>query len=63
MSMDALLQDRIAEGILQTLVEIGPRVMEDPSDYKAASNFMWSATMALNGLLRLGEFLRIGQLI
>jgi len=51
---DALLQDRIAEGILQTLVEIGPRVMEDPSDYKAASNFMWSATMALNGLLRLG---------
>ncbi|HET8858802.1 iron-containing alcohol dehydrogenase [Marivirga sp.] len=51
---DALLQDRIAEGILQTLIEIGPKVMEDPSDYKAASNFMWSATMALNGILRLG---------
>jgi len=51
---DALLQDRIAEGILQTLIEIGPKVMEDPTDYKAASNFMWSATMALNGILRLG---------
>ncbi|SMG12843.1 NADP-dependent alcohol dehydrogenase [Marivirga sericea] len=51
---DAILQDRIAEGILETLIEIGPKVMDNPSDYKAASNFMWSATMALNGILRLG---------
>ena len=51
---DALLQDRIAEGILQTLVEIGPSVVENPSDYKLASNFMWSATMALNGLIQKG---------
>ena len=51
---DALLQDRIAEGILQTLVEIGPSVVENPSDYKLASNFMWCATMALNGLIQKG---------
>lgn len=51
---DAILQDRIAEGILSTLIEIAPKVMSDPSDYKAASNLMWSCTMALNGLLRLG---------
>jgi NADP-dependent alcohol dehydrogenase len=51
---DGLLQDRIAEGILQTLIEVGPKVMENPQDYKSASNFMWSATMALNGILRLG---------
>lgn len=51
---DALLQDRIAESILQTLLEIGPRVVENPSDYKLASNFMWSATMALNGLIQKG---------
>ena len=51
---DAFLQDRIAEGILQTLVEIGPSVVENPSDYKLASNFMWSATMALNGLIQKG---------
>ena len=50
----ALLQDRICEGILQTLIEIAPRIIEDPSDYESASNFMWSCTMALNGLLRLG---------
>lgn len=51
---DALLQDRIAESILQTLLEIGPGVVENPSDYKLASNFMWSATMALNGLIQKG---------
>lgn len=51
---DAILQDRIAEGILQTLVEIGPDVVENPTDYKLASNFVWSATMALNGLIQKG---------
>lgn len=51
---DAILQDRIAEAILQTLVEIGPSVAENPADYKLASNFMWSCTMALNGLIQKG---------
>ncbi|CAM3919263.1 MULTISPECIES: iron-containing alcohol dehydrogenase [Flavobacterium] len=51
---DALLQDRISESILQTLIEIGPEVVENPSDYKLASNFVWSATMALNGLIQKG---------
>jgi NADP-dependent alcohol dehydrogenase len=51
---DALLQDRISEGILQTLIEIGPNVVENPSDYKLASNFVWCATMALNGLIQKG---------
>ena len=51
---DAFLQDRIAEAILQTLIEIGPRVADDPEDYALASNFMWCCTMALNGLLNKG---------
>lgn len=51
---EALLQDRIAESILQTLVEIGPAVVEQPTDYKLAANYMWCATMALNGLIQKG---------
>lgn len=51
---DGYLQDRIAEGILQTLIEIGPKVAENPKDYALASNFMWSCTMALNGLIQKG---------
>jgi NADP-dependent alcohol dehydrogenase len=50
----ALLQDRFAESILQTLVEVAPKVLKDPTDYKAAANFMWSCTMALNGLIQKG---------
>ncbi|HBK82264.1 MAG TPA: NADH-dependent alcohol dehydrogenase, partial [Flavobacterium sp.] len=51
---EAPLQDRFAESILQTLIEIGPEVAENPSDYRLASNFVWCATMALNGLLQKG---------
>lgn len=53
-STGALLQDRIAESILQTLIEIAPAITKDPSNYEAASNFMWSCTMALNGLIQKG---------
>ena len=49
-----LLQDRFAESILQTLVEVSPTIMKDPSDYKAAASFMWSCTLALNGLISKG---------
>ena len=53
-SHDGYLQDRIAEGILQTLIQVGPSVVENPADYTLASNFMWSCTMALNGLIQKG---------
>lgn len=48
------LQDRFAEGILLTLIEEGPKVLANRTDYDAAANFMWSATMALNGLIGAG---------
>jgi len=51
---DAILQDRFSESILKTLIEVGPSVVENPGDYKLASNFVWSATMALNGLIQKG---------
>jgi len=51
---NAFLQDRIAESVLQTLIDVGPKVLKDPADYIIASNFMWSCTMALNGLLSRG---------
>jgi|TARA_R110000737_G_scaffold353258_1_gene403612 NADP-dependent alcohol dehydrogenase len=51
---DNLLQEREAEAILSTLLEIGPKVIEEPGNYKWASNLMWTATHALNGNLRCG---------
>lgn len=50
----APLQDRFAESILQTLIEIAPKILKDPTDYDAAMNYMWCCTMALNGLISKG---------
>ncbi len=47
-------QDRAAEGILQTLIEIGKQTIDNPEDYNARANLVWSATMALNGLIGSG---------
>ena len=52
--VNAPIQDRFAESILITLIEEGPKAYQDPSDYEAMSNLMWSATMALNGLIGCG---------
>jgi len=53
-NVNAPLQDRLAEGILLTLIEEGPKVLANRKDYDAAANFMWSATMALNGIIAVG---------
>lgn len=50
----AEMQDRMAEAVLLTLIEEGPKMMANPTDYDSAANVMWAATMALNGLLALG---------
>jgi NADP-dependent alcohol dehydrogenase len=51
---DAPLQDRYAEGLLQTLIEEGPKALANPEDYAVRANLMWCATQALNGLLGCG---------
>jgi NADP-dependent alcohol dehydrogenase len=51
---DAKLQDRIAEGILQTLIEIGTTTVNEPTNYDARANHVWCATMALNGIVGSG---------
>ncbi|MGO2010441.1 MAG: iron-containing alcohol dehydrogenase [Pseudoalteromonas sp.] len=48
------LQDRFAEGILMTLIEEGPKTFSEPDNYQVRANVMWSATMALNGLIGAG---------
>ena len=53
--VNALVQDRFAEGILQTLVEVGPRILAAPQPvYADRANMMWTATLALNGLIGAG---------
>ncbi|HEY0845118.1 MAG TPA: iron-containing alcohol dehydrogenase [Noviherbaspirillum sp.] len=48
------VQDRFAEGLLQTLIEEGPKALDNPTDYDTRANIMWCATLALNGLIGAG---------
>ncbi|MFM2484761.1 iron-containing alcohol dehydrogenase [Celerinatantimonas yamalensis] len=52
--VDGMVQDRFAEGLLQTLIEIGPKALAEPQNYSVRANIMWAATMALNGLIGAG---------
>ena len=52
--VDGKLQDRMAEGILQTLIEIGETTLAEPENYDARANHVWSATLALNGIVGAG---------
>lgn len=52
--VDARIQDRMAEGILQTLIEIGTTAVNEPENYDVKANHVWSATMALNGIIAVG---------
>lgn len=51
---DAKVQDRFAEGLLLTLIEDGPKALQEPDDYAVRANLMWTATLALNGLIGAG---------
>ncbi len=52
--VDARVQDRIAEGLLRTLIEIGTTTVDETENYDARANLVWSATMALNGIIGAG---------
>lgn len=52
--VNAPVQDRFSEGLLQTLIEQGPLALSQPDDYDVRANLMWVATLALNGLIGAG---------
>jgi alcohol dehydrogenase YqhD (iron-dependent ADH family) len=48
------IQDHYAEGIIQTIIGITPKMLEKPEDLTARATFMWAATLAWNGLAPAG---------
>ncbi|WP_286234557.1 iron-containing alcohol dehydrogenase [Thalassotalea sediminis] len=55
-NVNGKVQDRFSEGLLQTLIEEGPKALSPATkeDVEIRANIMWSATMALNGLIGAG---------
>lgn len=49
-----IMQDYFSEGILKTLLEDGPKALENPQDYDVRASLMWAATFGLNGIIACG---------
>lgn len=51
---ESMVMDRFSEGLLQTLIELAPKVLSKDNNYDTMANFMLTATMGLNGFLSMG---------
>jgi alcohol dehydrogenase YqhD (iron-dependent ADH family) len=47
--------DRLLEATMKTLINLAPKVLENPQDYDAWSELMWAGTVAHNNLLDTGR--------
>jgi len=47
--------DYISEGLMRSLIVASRAAVKDPQNYEARSNIMWTATWALNTLIRCGK--------
>ena len=61
---DTPLTDRIAEGLLKTVIEAGKVADQEPDNYEARASLMWAGSLSHNGLTRLGRdfFMQVHQL-
>lgn len=48
------ISNRLVESIVKTVMETTEKILDNPTDYNSRAEFMWSATLALNGITRPG---------
>ena len=53
-SKSAFVPSRFAEGLLKTCIRYGPVALKEPDNYEARANLMWTASLAINGLISSG---------
>lgn len=49
------ISDRLCEGTLKAIIAEAPKVMDNPNDYEARANIMWSGMVAHNGTCGVGR--------
>jgi NADP-dependent alcohol dehydrogenase len=52
--VNAPIQDGFAETLMRILIDLGTKALANPKDYDIRANLMWTATLALNGLIGAG---------
>lgn len=54
-TVDAFVPDAISEGLLRAAIRYTPMALQDPEDYEARAQLMWTGSLALNGLVTTGK--------
>ena len=52
---DAYLQDRFCEALLKTAIHYGRIAMDEPENYEARANLMWTSSLAINDMIANGK--------
>lgn len=52
---DVELTDRLAEGLIKTVINAGTKALDNPNDYGARANLMWAGSLSHNDLMGAGR--------
>ena len=55
MDQDLYMLDTVMEGLMRTIIKYAPIAMEQPDNYEARANLMWTSTWAINGFVNGGK--------
>lgn len=52
---DVQVGDALLESMMRVVLEFGPKIMENPTDYNNCAQIMWASTVAHNGMIASGR--------
>ncbi|SHO42843.1 iron-containing alcohol dehydrogenase [Anaerocolumna xylanovorans] len=55
MDQDLYMLDCVMEGLMKTIIKYAPVALEEPDNYEARANLMWTSTWAINGFVNGGK--------
>ncbi len=55
MDQDLYMLDAVMEGLMKTIIRFAPIAMDQPNNYEARANLMWTSSWAINGFIMGGK--------
>ncbi len=55
---DTYVQNRMAEGMMRTVLHYTDTVLREPDNYEARANIMWASTLTINSMLAHGKLIQ-----
>lgn len=54
-NVNSFIHSRVCEALMKTVIEFGPKAIDEPENYEARANLMWASSWAINDFLKLGN--------